>query len=184
MTYFDQIQKVYQPLQSPEKPGKDLKDRVLGLLLRGCKKELSVSGRCLALNSLGIYMYQELSCKKNPIHHFEEIISTLLSATQYHDRVLVRVACDAIWLQADHAVTLLDNHTDIPRRIIQDLCSSLKFHFQNNFPNESLKEVSLRSNFLPSSEQILLSVHPKHHHVSWPLAHGSSSGLVEKCANN
>lgn len=95
-------------------------------------------------------MYQELSLKNNPIHHLQEIISTLLSATQFHDRVLVRVACDAIQLQADHAVTLLDNHTDIPRRIIQDLCSSLTFHFQNNFPNESLKEVRIDFSFFHS----------------------------------
>lgn len=145
ITYFEQIQKVYQPMHSLEKPGKDLKDRVLVLVLRGCKKELSVAGRCLALNCLGIYLYQELSLRNNPIHHFQEIISVLLSATQYHDRVLVRVACDNIRLLADHAISLLDNHTDIPRKIIQDLCYSLTFHFQNNFPNESLKEVIFSS---------------------------------------
>ena len=146
---------MYQPLHSPEKPGKDLKDRVLALVLRGCKKELSVSGRCLALNCLGIYLYQELSFKNNPIHHFHEIISSLLSATQYHDRVLVRVACDAIRLQADHSIILLDNHPDIPEKIVRDLCTSLTFHFRNNFPNESLKEVRHK----PTNQLLIIFVH-------------------------
>lgn len=142
IAYFDQTQKVCQPVYGSVTHGKDFKDRVLTLVLRGCNKELSVAGRSLALNCLAIYIYQELSLKGNQIYHFQEIISTILAATQYHDRVLVRVACDALKLQADHAGTLLDNHPDIPRKIIHDLCGSLTFHFQNNFPDESLKEVS------------------------------------------
>lgn len=45
-------------------------------------------------------------------------------------------------LQSDHAVYLLDNHPDIPRRIIQGLTQSLTGHLSRT-QNDSVKDVSI-----------------------------------------
>ena len=65
---------------------------------------------------------------------------------QFNNRVLCRIACDMLRLQCDHATYLLDNHPEIPKKIIEGLCTTLISHYimvkQQNLIKE-YKNVSL-----------------------------------------
>lgn len=76
---------------------KDVKEHILNILIRSSKKEVSGMGRSIALNCLGIFMYQELSNKNNH-PRLNEITEVLLAATKVCKSFLVssmfiRIAC-------------------------------------------------------------------------------------------
>ncbi|KAI1284840.1 putative Rho GTPase-activating protein [Halotydeus destructor] len=118
---------------------KEIKEQILTQLLKSSKREPSGMGRSIALNCLGLYVYQELT-NKNGHSKIKEVIDVLISATKFTYRVLSRVACDMLRLQCDHVVYLLDNHQDIPRKIIEGLASSLLAHVNAARKGNSMRE--------------------------------------------
>lgn len=141
--YLEQIQRInHSPDASPDRTGKDFKERLLNLILRGVRKDLSIPERCLALNCLGLFVYQELAgrSKHAKLH---QAINELISSTLYKDRLSLRVACQNLMLQCDHVVYLLDDHPDIPRKIIEGLNRSLLVFVNQNRNDTSIKEIVL-----------------------------------------
>lgn len=121
---------------------RDLKERVVGILLRGIRKDLSPHERALTLSCFGIFVYQELATKnKHP--RLTDAMNVLLSSSQYQDRLLLRVACEMLHLQIDHIVYLLDDHPEIPRKIIEGLSRSLLVFVNQGRHDSSLKEIVL-----------------------------------------
>ncbi|XP_054153111.1 ral GTPase-activating protein subunit alpha-1-like isoform X2 [Oppia nitens] len=106
---------------------KDTKDHVLEILLTASKREQTGLGRSIALSSLGLFLYQELNNRTNH-PRLREIANVLIAGTRFNNRVLCRVACDMLRLQTDHSTYLLDNHPEIPKKIIEGLCSTLMSH--------------------------------------------------------
>ena len=121
---------------------RDLKERVVSLLLRGIRKELSPHERALTLSCFGLFVYQELATK-NKHARLTDAMNVLLSSSQYQDRLLLRVACEMLHLQVDHVVYLLDDHPEIPRKIIEGLSRSLLVFVNQGRHDSSLKEIVL-----------------------------------------
>ncbi|RWS27967.1 ral GTPase-activating protein subunit alpha-1-like protein, partial [Leptotrombidium deliense] len=123
---------------------KDLKvnvqDRLLNKLLKASKKETTGFGRSTAFNSLGIFIYNELLNRSNH-PRLVEVTDVLISATNFSNRVLSRIACDVLRLLCDHVTYLVDNRPEIPRRIIEGLLSSLIMHWQYAHKHDCMKEM-------------------------------------------
>lgn len=85
---------------------KDTKERVLNLLIRSSKKEPSGMGRSVALNCLGIFMYNELS---NRSHHprLSEVANVLVSATKVSISHFSKLALEYSTLHLSFGVALL-----------------------------------------------------------------------------
>ena len=144
--YLEQIQWInHSPDVSPDRTGKDFKERLLNLILRGVRKDLSIPERGMALNCLGLFVYQELACRSKQISpdRLQQAINELISSTLYKDRLSLRVACQNLMLQCDHVVYLLDDHPDIPRKIIEGLNRSLLVFVNQNRNDTCIKEIVL-----------------------------------------
>ena len=142
--YLDMIQRTSQSIENTNdsRNSKDLKEKVTSLLLRGVRKDLSSQERALTLTCLGLFVYQELATKtKHP--RLMDAVNVLLSSCHYKDRLLLRVACEMLLLQVDHVVYLLDDHPDIPKRIIEGLNRSLMVFVNQGRHEASLKEIVL-----------------------------------------
>ncbi|XP_064622191.1 ral GTPase-activating protein subunit alpha-1-like isoform X2 [Lineus longissimus] len=115
----------------------DAKDHLIGVLLKLGKKEPAGLARCIAVSSLGMYLYEEL--KHGTMHsRIKEAIHMLLltlRAPKYNslpsvnqkiiDRAVAQVACDMLVLLCDHVKTLLQLHQDMPKKIIEAIATSI-----------------------------------------------------------
>ncbi|KAK3931767.1 Ral GTPase-activating protein subunit alpha-2 [Frankliniella fusca] len=109
----------------------DAKDHIVNILLKCGKREPAGLARCIALSSLGIYLYQELSNPANTdgqrFFHpkMPDAINVLLLALRFNHRTVGQVASDIILLLVDHVSTLLDYFPDIPCHVIEVIASTL-----------------------------------------------------------
>ncbi|KAJ9597262.1 hypothetical protein L9F63_011866, partial [Diploptera punctata] len=136
-------------------PYSDAKDHILNVLLKCGKNEPAGLARCIALSSLGIYLYQELT---HEIFHpkLKEAMNVLLLAltgpiaeneltadlTISDDERSIdesisdseatsaeeesgEISSDILRLLCDHASHLLEHYSDIPPRIIEVLAMTL-----------------------------------------------------------
>lgn len=109
----------------------DAKDHIVNILLKCGKREPAGLARCIALSSLGIYLYQELSNppNSNGQHVFHpkmpEAINVLLLALRFNHRTVGQVASDIILLLVDHVSALLDYFPDVPCHIVEVIASTL-----------------------------------------------------------
>ena len=56
---------------------------ILDLLIKAAKKEQTALGRSMALNALGIYLYQQLALSKDNLDgHFLTIVNVLIGCTK------------------------------------------------------------------------------------------------------
>ncbi|KAL1130227.1 hypothetical protein AAG570_013165, partial [Ranatra chinensis] len=102
----------------------DLRDHVLNILLKSGKKEVAGVARCIALSSLGIFLYQELGKgKKHP--KVKEAINTLLLALRFNHKTVAQTATDILLLLCDYADILLQSYPEIPPRILEVLVGTL-----------------------------------------------------------
>ncbi|XP_069689068.1 probable Rho GTPase-activating protein CG5521 isoform X3 [Periplaneta americana] len=121
-------------------PCSDAKDHILSILLRCGKREPAGLARCIALSSLGIYLYQELT--HETFHQkIKEAMNVLLLAlrqsyslpghayqphdSKFNNKTVGQVASDILLLLCDHADKLLENYPDIPPRIIEVLALTI-----------------------------------------------------------
>ncbi|GFG28404.1 hypothetical protein Cfor_11332, partial [Coptotermes formosanus] len=105
-------------------PCSDAKDHILSILLKCGKREPAGLARCIALSSLGIYVYQELT--HETFHpKIKEAMNILLSALRFNNRTVGQVASDILLLLCDHADRLIGHYPEIPPRIIEVLALTL-----------------------------------------------------------
>ncbi|XP_034238105.1 probable Rho GTPase-activating protein CG5521 isoform X3 [Thrips palmi] len=109
----------------------DAKDHIVNILLKCGKREPAGLARCIALSSLGIYLYQELSnppnAKGQRFFHpkMPEAINVLLLALRFNHRTVGQVASDILLLLVDHVTILLDYFPDVPCHIVEVIASTL-----------------------------------------------------------
>ncbi|XP_039283019.1 ral GTPase-activating protein subunit alpha-1 [Nilaparvata lugens] len=102
----------------------DIKDHVVNILLRCGKTETAGVARCVALSSLGIFLYQEF-CTGSTHPKIKEAINTLLLALRFNHKVVAQVASDILLLLCDHSNFLLRNYPEIPPRIVEVVAGTL-----------------------------------------------------------
>ena len=105
-------------------PSKDLQDQVIAVLLKAGKKEPAGLARCIALSSLGIFVYRELV---HETYHpkLKEAITVLLAALKFNNKAVAQVASDMLLLLSEQVDRLLVYHPDLPRKIVEVLSRSL-----------------------------------------------------------
>ncbi|GIY68478.1 hypothetical protein CDAR_112172 [Caerostris darwini] len=109
---------------------KDAKDHITSILFKAGKREPAGLARCIAVNSIGIYLYEELMNKTNH-YRIKEAVTVLLIAVRFNCKAVARVASDMLLLLCDHAEELRKNHSDLSRTVIEVLASTL----ENLLPN-------------------------------------------------
>ncbi|KAJ7379788.1 hypothetical protein OS493_012534 [Desmophyllum pertusum] len=104
--------------------GKDIKDKLIGSLLRASKLDPSCSARCIALNALGVFIVEELiHCQGHPRVH--DCICVLLASITFHNRSICHVACDVIHLLSEYYKELCAFDKDLPLKIVEVLCHAI-----------------------------------------------------------
>ncbi|KAG1693961.1 Ral GTPase-activating protein subunit alpha-1 [Nymphon striatum] len=102
----------------------DVKEHLVSVLLKSGKREPAGLSRCIAISSLGIYIYEELAHRS--FHgRVREALFVLLTALRFNSHVVAQVASDMLLLLKDHVDVLLEKYPDIPVKIIEDMSSTL-----------------------------------------------------------
>ncbi|XP_012254870.2 probable Rho GTPase-activating protein CG5521 isoform X5 [Athalia rosae] len=102
----------------------DAKEHIVTILLRSCRREPTGVARCVALSSIGMFVYRELSYKTQHTR-VPEAVTVLLLALRASHATVSQMACDALLLLCDRAEVLLDLYPNIPAKIIQVLAETL-----------------------------------------------------------
>lgn len=102
----------------------DVKDQVIGVLLKSGKKEPAGLARCISLSSLGMFAYSEL------VHEsfhpkIKEAIQVLLTALRFNNKAVAQIASDMLLLLADCVDNLLEYYPEVPRKIVEVLARTL-----------------------------------------------------------
>ncbi|KAL3872620.1 hypothetical protein ACJMK2_035835 [Sinanodonta woodiana] len=124
-----------------------LRDHTLRLLIRAGKKEPAGLARCIAISSLGIFLYEELSHGK--LHSkLAEAVNVLLGALRCMNKMVARVASDMLTLLCDHADKLLEYHPGLPKRIIDVTSSTISAFMPMNEGSVSEEEEKLLTSMM------------------------------------
>ncbi|KMQ98304.1 gtpase-activating rap ran-gap domain-like 1 protein [Lasius niger] len=117
----------------------EAKEHIVTILLRSCRREPTGIARCLALSSIAMFAYKELSYKtQHP--RVPEAVTVLLLALRASHVTVAQVACDSLLLLCDKADVLLELYPNVPSKIIQVLNGIV----QNKIGKEFMK--TTRSN--------------------------------------
>ncbi|XP_051158588.1 probable Rho GTPase-activating protein CG5521 isoform X3 [Leptopilina boulardi] len=100
------------------------KDHIVSILMRSCKREPTGVARCIALSSIAMFAYRELS-NKSQHRTVPEAIMLLLLALRTTHATVAQVACDCLLLLCDKADILLELYPNMPAKIIQNLSETL-----------------------------------------------------------
>ena len=75
----------------------DVKDQIVGVLLKSGKKEPAGLARCISLSSLGLFVYNELL--NESLHgKIKEAIQVLLTALRFNNKAVAQIASDMVLL--------------------------------------------------------------------------------------
>uniref|UniRef100_T1JGD1 Rap-GAP domain-containing protein n=1 Tax=Strigamia maritima TaxID=126957 RepID=T1JGD1_STRMM len=103
---------------------KDSMDHIINVVIKAGKREPAGLARCIALSSLGIYLYSELV--HGTFHsRMKDAVNVLLNALRFNNKIVGQVASDMLLLLSDHSEALLQHFPDVPRLIIQILANTL-----------------------------------------------------------
>lgn len=102
----------------------DLKEMVVGILLRAGRYEPTGVARCIALCALGTFVYRELS---NETFHpkIKDAINILLLALRFNHKIVAQVSCDVLLLLCEHAGILQANYPRLAARVLWSLGHTL-----------------------------------------------------------
>ncbi|XP_015587095.1 ral GTPase-activating protein subunit alpha-1 isoform X3 [Cephus cinctus] len=102
----------------------DAKEHIVTILLRSCRREPTGVARCVALSSIGMFVYRELSYRtRHP--RVPEAVTVLLLALRATHATVAQVACDSLLLLCGQADILLEIYPNVPAKIIQVLSETL-----------------------------------------------------------
>ncbi|XP_076442581.1 ral GTPase-activating protein subunit alpha-1-like isoform X3 [Babylonia areolata] len=120
----------------------DLKDRIIDLLLKAGKREPAGLARCVAVSSIGIFLYGELT--HNSQHpKMKEAINVLLGALMCVNKKVAKVASDMLMLLCDHIDRLLDYHPHMPKKITEAIATTISSLIQSHESSKSDEEKRL-----------------------------------------
>ncbi|XP_070180609.1 ral GTPase-activating protein subunit alpha-1-like isoform X3 [Littorina saxatilis] len=120
----------------------DLKDRIIDLLLKAGKREPAGLARCIAVSSIGIFLYGELL--HNSQHpKMKEAINVLLGALMCVNKKVAKVATDILMMLCDHVDRLLDYHPHLPKKITEAIATTISSVIQSHDSTKSDEEKRL-----------------------------------------
>ncbi|EEC20474.1 tuberin, putative, partial [Ixodes scapularis] len=102
----------------------DVKERILGLLLKAGRSDPDGLARCNALCALAIFAYEELSHQTNH-PRTREAIGVLLISIRHYNPVIAQVAGDNLRLLCDHAAYLTEHMAQVPGIVIEVIAATL-----------------------------------------------------------
>jgi len=102
----------------------ELKDKVIEVLLKAGKKEPSGLARCVALCSLGMFVYRELV---HQTYHpkLKEAITVLVTALKFNNKAVAQVSSDMLLLLSGQVACLLLHNPDLPCKVVEVLSRSV-----------------------------------------------------------
>jgi len=106
----------------------DIKDQIVGVLLKSGKKEPAGLARCVALSSLGVFAYTELATVSagQPLHpKLKEAAQVLLTALKFNNKAVAQIASDMILLLADHVPRWQMFFPEVPKKVVEVLSRAL-----------------------------------------------------------
>ncbi|XP_048586068.1 ral GTPase-activating protein subunit alpha-2 [Nematostella vectensis] len=110
----------YQPTST----GKDIKEKLIVALLRAAKLDPSVTARCIALNSLGVFLVEELvHCKGHPRVH--DCICVLLQSTTFHHKTVSTLAIDLLHMLSQYTQELCAFDSELPIKVVEVMCHTV-----------------------------------------------------------
>ncbi|GAB6020527.1 hypothetical protein CHUAL_003210 [Chamberlinius hualienensis] len=141
---------------------KKAKDNIVGVLLKsGCKEPVGLA-RCVALSSLAIYLYEELtynSVDGKLLDSLNVLLAALKQSgldtgkskrlNEITTKAVGQVVCDMLFLLTDHTAALLKLFPDVPKRIIEVLAATL---------NDLLQQQKGIENMNRDHEQLVISL--------------------------
>ena len=102
----------------------DVKDQIIGVLLKSGKKEPAGLARCISLSSLGIFVYSELLHESfHP--KIKEAIQVLTTALRFNNKAVAQIASDMLLLLTDHVKNFLVYYPEVPKKIVEVLARTL-----------------------------------------------------------
>ncbi|KAK6182371.1 hypothetical protein SNE40_010078 [Patella caerulea] len=102
----------------------DMKNHIIDSLLVAGKREPAGLARCVAVSSIGIFLYEELT--HGTLHpKIKDGIDILLAALKCVNRKVAKVASDMLMLLCDHTDKLLTYHTYLPKKIVEVIISTI-----------------------------------------------------------
>ncbi|KAK7504780.1 hypothetical protein BaRGS_00003808 [Batillaria attramentaria] len=120
----------------------ELKDRIIDLLLKAGKREPAGLARCVAVSSIGIFLYGELTHgSQHP--KIKEAINVLLGALMCVNKKVAKVASDMLMLLCDHIDHLLDYHPHMPKKIAEAIATTISSLIQSHESSKSDEEKRL-----------------------------------------
>ncbi|KAL8608299.1 hypothetical protein ACOMHN_042166 [Nucella lapillus] len=120
----------------------ELKDHIIDLLLKAGKREPAGLARCIAVSSIGIFLYGELT--HNSQHpKMKEAINVLLGALMCVNKKVAKVASDMLMMLCDHIDRLLDYHPHMPKKIAEAIATTISSLIQSHESSKSDEEKRL-----------------------------------------
>ncbi|XP_033736327.1 ral GTPase-activating protein subunit alpha-1-like isoform X2 [Pecten maximus] len=102
----------------------EFKEQVINTLLRAGKKEPAGLARCVAVSTIGIFLYEELS--HGTLHpKLNEAVTVLLGALRCVNRMVSKLASDMLCMLCDHSDKLLSYDPALPKRIIEVIAATV-----------------------------------------------------------
>ncbi|XP_041353753.1 ral GTPase-activating protein subunit alpha-1-like isoform X2 [Gigantopelta aegis] len=103
---------------------KDLKEHIINLLLKAGKREPAGLARCIAVSSVGIFLYEELS---HDTSHpkIKESVHVLLASLRCGYRKSAKVASDMLTLLCDHCSKLMKYYPSLPKTIVEFIAQTI-----------------------------------------------------------
>ncbi|XP_025103645.1 ral GTPase-activating protein subunit alpha-1-like isoform X4 [Pomacea canaliculata] len=120
----------------------ELKDLIVDMLLKAGKREPAGLARCVAVSSIGIFLYGELT---HGTHHpkMKEAINVLLGALMCINKKVAKIASDMLMLLCDHTERLLQYHPHMPKKITEAIATTVSSLIQSQEGNKSDEEKRL-----------------------------------------
>lgn len=132
---------------------KDLREKILIPLLKAARNDPSCRARCIALNSLGLFIVEIL--QHNGGHsRIYECLSLIISSLEFHSRIVSNVAINVLWSLTFYHDQFEKFDKDLPLKIIEAI-SLLALHIHNDQQNAS-ESVILQDELPEYISQLLL----------------------------
>ncbi|ESO85701.1 hypothetical protein LOTGIDRAFT_210880 [Lottia gigantea] len=123
----------------------DMKNHIIDSLLVAGKREPAGHARCIAVSSIGIFLYEELT--HGTLHpKIKDGIDILLAALKCVNRKVAKVASDMLMLLCDHTDKLLNYHSHLPKKIVEVIVSTISGllgHHENSSTEEEKRLIVL-----------------------------------------
>lgn len=101
--------------------GKELREKILIPILKSAKNDPSCRARCVALNSLGLFVTESL-VHLGGHQRIYDCFALLISSLEFHSQVVSTVALDVLWSLTFYYDYIEAFDKDLPLKIVEAIC--------------------------------------------------------------